>query len=84
MKAGDCIVFHGLTLHGAPGNLTQRPRRAISLVVVGDDAVYVERDGETQPSYQGNGLKPGDPIDNDYFPRLNPRVGMTVQISKKD
>ena len=72
MKAGDCIVFHGLTLHGAPGNLTQRPRRAISLVVVGDDAVYVERDGETQPSYQGNGLKPGEPIDNDYFPRLFP------------
>jgi ectoine hydroxylase-related dioxygenase (phytanoyl-CoA dioxygenase family) len=72
MHVGDCIVFHGLTLHGAPGNPTQHVRRAISLVLVGDDAVYVEREQETQPSYAGNGLKPGDPIDNDYFPRLYP------------
>lgn len=70
MAVGDCLVFHGLTLHGASGNHTHRQRRAISLVLVGDDAVYVERAQETQPDYKGCGLNPGDPIDNDYFPRL--------------
>lgn len=70
MCAGDCIVFQGLTVHGSPGNHTCHPRLAVSLVLVGDDAVYVERQGETQPSYEGNGLHPGEAIDNDYFPRL--------------
>ena len=70
MRAGDCVVFHGLTLHGSPGNHESTPRRAISLVVVGDDAVFVERGRETQPSYAGHGLSPGDPIDCDYFPRM--------------
>ena len=74
MHRGDCIVFHGLTLHGAAGNRFTTPRRAISLVLVGDDAVYVEREQETQPSYAGNGLSPGDPIDCDYFPRIFPRA----------
>ena len=75
MEVGDCIVFHGLTLHGAPGNNTQDQRRAISLVLVGDDAVYVERPRETQPDYAGSGLAPGDAIDNQYFPRLFQTTG---------
>lgn len=75
MTPGDCLVFHGLTLHGAPGNHAATPRRAISLVLVGDDAVYVERDQETQPTYEGNGLRPGDPIDaSTYFPRIYPHI----------
>ena len=72
MRAGDCVAFHGLTLHGAPGNHESSPRRAISLVVVGDDAVFVERGRETKPNYEGHGLSPGDPIDCDYFPRMFP------------
>ena len=72
MRAGDCVAFHGLTLHGSAGNLEATPRRAVSLVVVGDDAVYVERGRETQPSYEGHGLRPGDPIDCAYFPRMFP------------
>ncbi|MGE0094433.1 MAG: phytanoyl-CoA dioxygenase family protein [Alphaproteobacteria bacterium] len=70
MQPGDCLAFHGMTLHGAPGNQASRPRRAVSFVMVGDDSVYVERGREIQPSYEGNGLQPGEPIDNDYFARL--------------
>ena len=82
MNPGECIVFHGLALHGAPGNSTKHSRRAISLVLVGDDAVYIEREGETQPSYEGNGLAPGDPIDNDYFPRLFPKLSEATHIER--
>ena len=78
MEAGDCVAFHGLTLHGSPGNHAATPRRAISLVVVGDDAVFVERDRETQPRYEGHGLAPGDPIDCAYFPRMHPTVRVRV------
>ena len=74
MEPGDCVVFHAMTVHGAPGALTGKGRRAISLVLLGDDMVYVDRGRETQPSYQGCGLVPGDPMDCDYFPRLWPRA----------
>ncbi len=70
LSPGDCLAFHGMTLHGAPGNATATPRRAISVVMVGDDATYVERPEETQPSYDGCGLAAGDAIDNDYFWRM--------------
>jgi ectoine hydroxylase-related dioxygenase (phytanoyl-CoA dioxygenase family) len=70
MEPGDCMVFHGMTLHGSEGNASNRPRRAVSFVLVGDDAVFVERGKETQPDYKGAGLRHGDPIDNAYFYRL--------------
>ena len=74
MAPGDCLVFHGLTLHGSPGNHSDAPRRAISMVLVGDDATYVERGRETQPGYAGNGLTPGEAIDSsEYFPRIFPQ-----------
>lgn len=70
LRPGDCIAFHGMTLHGAPGNATATSRRATSVVMVGDDATYVERPRETQPSYEGCGLAAGDAIDNEYFWRM--------------
>ncbi|MFO0998087.1 MAG: phytanoyl-CoA dioxygenase family protein [Alphaproteobacteria bacterium] len=75
MAPGDCLAFHGMTLHGAEGNGSTAPRRAVSYVLVGDDAVYVERGKETQPNYEGHGLRPGEAIDNAYFPRLWTRPG---------
>ncbi|MDH3691299.1 MAG: phytanoyl-CoA dioxygenase family protein [Gammaproteobacteria bacterium] len=75
MQPGDCIVFHALTLHGAPGNSShQRWRRAISTFWMGDDAVFAERPGDVRPLFEGHGLKAGDPMDCDYFPRIWPRT----------
>jgi ectoine hydroxylase-related dioxygenase (phytanoyl-CoA dioxygenase family) len=76
MEPGDCIVFHGLTVHGAPGNTSrERRRRALSTVWLGDDTVFAARPGPVRPLFEGHGLRPGDPLDCDYFPRVWPRDG---------
>lgn len=73
MEPGDCLVFHGLTVHGAPGNLRRdRRRRALSTTWLGDDAVYAERPGEVIIRSDRYGLKPGDPMDCAYCPRVWP------------
>jgi ectoine hydroxylase-related dioxygenase (phytanoyl-CoA dioxygenase family) len=74
MEPGDCIVFHGLTVHGAPGNThLARRRRALSVIWLGDDAVFAVRPGPVRPRFEGHGLAPGDPVDCEYFPRVWPR-----------
>jgi ectoine hydroxylase-related dioxygenase (phytanoyl-CoA dioxygenase family) len=71
LAPGDCIVFHALTLHGAPGNLSlDRRRRALSTRWLGDDAVYAKRPGTTSPPFPelDETLRPGDPMDHALFP----------------
>ena len=76
MAPGDCIAFHGLTVHGAPGNSsTAHARRAVSTFWMGDDAVFASRPGTVRPLFEGHGLEVGDPMDCDYFPRIWPRHG---------
>lgn len=73
MQPGDIIAFHGMVVHGAPGNPNQQHRRrALSTIWLGDDAVYAERPGPVRPLFQGHGLKPGDAMDCAYFPRVWP------------
>ena len=50
LQPGDCIAFHMLTLHGAPGTaaLTTR-RRGFSVRWLGDDAVFATRPWPTSP-----------------------------------
>jgi ectoine hydroxylase-related dioxygenase (phytanoyl-CoA dioxygenase family) len=69
MEPGDCIAFHALTLHGAPGNRssTQR-RRAIAMRFTGDDATFTRRDGYMSPPFESVDLTPGDPMDSEHFP----------------
>lgn len=73
LEPGDCLVFHALTVHGAPGNLqpTQR-RRALTTVWFGDDATYGIRPSPPRPHFEGHGLRPGEPMRSPYFPRLWP------------
>ncbi len=71
MTPGDVLVFHGMCVHGAPGNSQKnRSRRAVATTWVGDDAVYIERPGDMEPDLSGRGLKPGDPLDAPAFPRV--------------
>ncbi|MDJ0949700.1 MAG: phytanoyl-CoA dioxygenase family protein [Alphaproteobacteria bacterium] len=64
LEPGDAIVFHGLTLHGAPGNAsTRHRRRGYAIRWLGDDARFAERPGEVSPPIEGHGLAPGDPLD---------------------
>ena len=74
MRPGDCVVFHGLTLHGAQGNPLDYDRRAYSSVWLGDDTTWAERPGFSRPRFDGTGLEPGDSIDCESFPRVWPRT----------
>lgn len=78
MAPGDCVAFHGLTLHGAPGNLSlERRRRAFSTRWLGDDIVYATRPGKTSPPFpelEGR-LRPGDAMDHELFPVVWRRDG---------
>ncbi|XP_070565051.1 probable phytanoyl-CoA dioxygenase [Ptychodera flava] len=68
VQPGDCIVFHMLSIHGAPGNTSLTvPRRVLSTRWLGDDAVLATRPWEVSPPITG-GLKPGQRMLCDTFP----------------
>lgn len=74
-EPGDCIVDHSLILHSAGPNITDRPRRAITYALYGDDARYDDipptRGMEDSRDF---GLKPGEsfPPDHSLAPRIWP------------
>ena len=73
MEPGDCIVFHALSVHGAPGNRSREHwRRAVSTFWMGDDTVFADRPGKVRPLFEGHGLRPGDPMECPWFPRVWP------------
>jgi ectoine hydroxylase-related dioxygenase (phytanoyl-CoA dioxygenase family) len=69
MAPGDCVVFSELTLHAAPGNGTDRRRRAIAIHYAGDDATFVARTHSRLP-FTDHGLVTGDPFGSPCFPRV--------------
>ena len=74
LEPGDCIFFHGLSVHGAPGNPSAtRRRRAWATRWLGEDTRYAERAGQISPPLDGHGLQPGDAMDCALFPRVWPR-----------
>jgi ectoine hydroxylase-related dioxygenase (phytanoyl-CoA dioxygenase family) len=69
LEPGDCIAFHALTLHGAPGNAMATRRRAFAARFTGDDARYTPRPGFMSPPPPATGApEPGAPMDSDAFP----------------
>lgn len=69
MEPGDCLVFHGLTLHGAAGNLQPTARRVLSTRWTGDDAVFQRRSGKMSPPVPlTDAPADGGPIDCPNFP----------------
>lgn len=74
LEPGDCLIFHALTVHGAPGNpQASRRRRVLTTVWFGDDATWGVRPSPPRPHFEGHGLKPGEPLRSPYFPQLWPR-----------
>jgi ectoine hydroxylase-related dioxygenase (phytanoyl-CoA dioxygenase family) len=45
VEPGDCVFFHGLTLHGSHGNSTLKDQRRFSCRFVDESAVYSPRPG---------------------------------------
>lgn len=73
LAPGDCIVFHALTVHGAPGNPdATRRRRALATRWTGDDARFVRRRGFMSPPFAEVTLEPGAPMDSPVFPVVLP------------
>lgn len=68
-EPGDCLVFHGMTVHSAPGNAGASRRRVVSTTWVGDTATYVERPGEMEPHRSEFATMCSDgPLCDAYFP----------------
>ena len=69
LQPGDCIAFHGLTLHGAPGHEHAGRRRAVAARFTGDDARFVLREGFMSPPPPTEGSPAsGDTMDSEAFP----------------
>ncbi len=63
MKAGDATFHYGWTLHGAPGNLTDRTREVMTIIWFADGAHIIEPDNPNRARDLERwlpGLKPGD------------------------
>lgn len=72
LSPGDAVAFDFRTIHGAPPNnsLTEN-RRAFSLRLVGDDAVFHRREGiKTSPPFPDVTLENGAPLSGPEFPLL--------------
>jgi N-acyl-L-homoserine lactone synthetase/ectoine hydroxylase-related dioxygenase (phytanoyl-CoA dioxygenase family) len=72
-EPGDIIVHHFRTVHGAGGNLTDRPRRALSLRYAGENVRFHRRPGAPEQPYHRHGLHNGDMLDCRQFPVVWPR-----------
>ena len=70
LEPGDCVVFHGLTLHGAAGNSSaSSPRRVLSTRWTGDDARFRRRSGKMSPPPPERGVpEDGAVLDCEAFP----------------
>ena len=68
LEPGDVYVFHGMTVHGSPGNSTQtRRRRGYAVRYVGDDVSYDDRPGVSKPLLNSE-LSTGGPLDSAQYP----------------
>lgn len=70
LEPGDAVAFNFWILHGARGNEAAARRRAFSVRFLGDDAHYVDRPGPTSPPFPGHGMRAGDPLRGDWFPKV--------------
>ncbi len=70
MAPGDAVAFSYRTLHGAAPNRSTRRRRGFSVRVLGEDARYAVRPGETSPPQGDIGLADGEALDEAHFPTI--------------
>jgi ectoine hydroxylase-related dioxygenase (phytanoyl-CoA dioxygenase family) len=68
LEPGDCVAFHMLTLHAAPGSTTRR--RVFSARYLGDDIVHAPRAWKTSPEFVGlkETLAAEVPMEHPWFP----------------
>jgi ectoine hydroxylase-related dioxygenase (phytanoyl-CoA dioxygenase family) len=70
LAPGDVYVFHAMTVHGSPGNLSSDTRRrGYTVRYVGDDVTYDARLGVSKPLLNDQ-LVNGQALDSDQYPLL--------------
>lgn len=68
LEPGDAFLFHGLTVHGSPGNTSATAtRRGYTVRFTGDDVVYDVRPG-TNVHLRNASLCDGQPLDSAQYP----------------
>nr|WP_249193687.1 phytanoyl-CoA dioxygenase family protein [Gluconobacter wancherniae] len=71
MEPGDAVAFDFGTVHGAAATIgTSQRRRVFSARLVGDGAVFADRNGKGSPPFAHLTLKDGDPLVGRDFPVL--------------
>ena len=75
MQPGDCIAFNGRTMHGGSGKLDNESNlRVFTTKWLGDDARIKFRNYGMDPDFSSlmirKGLKSGDRLDTDLYPRV--------------
>jgi ectoine hydroxylase-related dioxygenase (phytanoyl-CoA dioxygenase family) len=70
---GDVLVHHVRTIHGAGGNLSANPRRAVSLRYCGDQVRYADRQGAVPQIGLCDQLQEGDRLLSRDYPVVWPK-----------
>ncbi len=70
VEPGDVVVFNFKTVHGANANAAPTASRTVSFRVVGDDAHYIQRPGDTSPNYPDINQTTGERLREDWFPTI--------------
>ncbi len=78
---GDVIVHHFRTVHGAGGNRSPYPRRALSLRYCGEDMRFFDRPGTAPQPHHHHQLRDGDLLDSQQFPVVWPRPYPNFKLS---
>ena len=70
LEPGDVYVFHGLTVHGAGGNVREDVRRrGYAVRYTGDDVRYDTRPGPNI-NLRSSSHRDGDRLDSEQYPRV--------------
>ena len=72
-EPGDVVIHHFSVIHGAGGNLTDQPRRALSLHYAGDDIRFCEKPGVPPQPHHTHQLTDGSLLDCEDFPVVWPK-----------
>jgi ectoine hydroxylase-related dioxygenase (phytanoyl-CoA dioxygenase family) len=70
VSPGDCLIFQGMVVHGAPGNPKAGRRRVLSTRWLGDDARYRKPQGEVAIPTTQPDLLDGAPFTGPLYPTV--------------
>lgn len=81
VEPGDVLIHHVRTLHGAGGNVTDRPRRAISFRYTGDDVRYHDKPGAMPQPDMWERPEEGARLETPDYPMVWPKPWPGISIS---